>query len=670
MNSLFYAKMAVSNIRKNKKIFFPYIIMGIFSVMMYYMMVSLMNNDGIRKMPYSDNILALLPIGLWVARIFIVVFLFYINSFLMKQRLKEIGLYNILGMEKRHIAVMMFFENVFVFITVFVSGMILGMVFSKLMFLILMKMIAVSSVPKFQMEMTSVFMTGGYFLAIYFVTFLYNLCKIHLSNPVELLHGTEAGEKEPKTKILMTLIGLCCIGFGYYFALTTKSPMAAMNTFFIAVILVVIGTYALFTAGSIALLKLMRKNKHFYYRTGHFFSISGMIYRMKQNAAGLANICILSTMVLISISTTVSLYAGIQTTIAARSPKEIDVTANLSDYEDTAAVDEEIAKINEAHQVTVKDYTAVHSMGMITAYGGDGKYTLADGKGLVIADEKQGVYMEVISLDEYNTVCHTGETLKDGEVLLYTQNKELKGQTSMQMQIGTAVNDYQIASYFPEPEMDFGLQAYSGAVKCLLVVVPGKEDVQKWRQQALEAGNMQNLQYCVQYNTNLSKQESQKLTEDLYRIDIESAYVEAENRYEMAEQLYQIYGGLLFVGLFIGILFLMATALIIYYKQISEGYQDKKRFEIMQNVGMSLTEVKKTIRSQVLMVFFLLLVAAGIHIAVSFRIIQMMVRMLAMGETKLFGMCTLITLGIFCVIYGLVYAFTAKSYYNIVRVKA
>lgn len=624
MNSLFYAKMAVSNIRKNKKIFFPYIIMGNFSVMMYYMMVSLMNNDGIRKMPYSDNILALLPIGLWVARIFIVVFLFYINSFLMKQRLKEIGLYNILGMEKRHIAVMMFFENVFVFITVFVSGMILGMVFSKLMFLILMKMIAVSSVPKFQMEMTSVFMTGGYFLAIYFVTFLYNLCKIHLSNPVELLHGTEAGEKEPKTKILMTLIGLCCIGFGYYFALTTKSPMAAMNTFFIAVILVVIGTYALFTAGSIALLKLMRKNKHFYYRTGHFFSISGMIYRMKQNAAGLANICILSTMVLISISTTVSLYAGIQTTIAARSPKEIDVTANLSDYEDTAAVDEEIAKINEAHQVTVKDYTAVHSMGMITAYGGDGKYTLADGK----------------------------------------------GQTSMQMQIGTAVNDYQIASYLPEPEMDFGLQAYSGAVKCLLVVVPGKEDVQKWRQQALEAGNMQNLQYCVQYDTNLSKQESQKLTEDLYRIDIESAYVEAENRYEMAEQLYQIYGGLLFVGLFIGILFLMATALIIYYKQISEGYQDKKRFEIMQNVGMSLTEVKKTIRSQVLMVFFLPLVAAGIHIAVSFRIIQMMVRMLAMGETKLFGMCTLITLGIFCVIYGLVYAFTAKSYYNIVRVKA
>lgn len=630
MNSLFYAKMAVSNIRKNKKIFFPYIIMGIFSVMMYYMMVSLMNNDGIRKMPYSDNILALLPIGLWVARIFIVVFLFYINSFLMKQRLKEIGLYNILGMEKRHIAVMMFFENVFVFITVFVSGMILGMVFSKLMFLILMKMIAVSSVPKFQMEMTSVLMTGGYFLAIYFVTFLYNLCKIHLSNPVELLHGTEAGEKEPKTKILMTLIGLCCIGFGYYFALTTKSPMAAMNTFFNAVILVVIGTYALFTAGSIALLKLMRKNKHFYYRTGHFFSISGMIYRMKQNAAGLANICILSTMVLISISTTVSLYAGIQTTIATRSPKEIDVTANLSDYEDTTAVDEAIAKINEQHQVTMKDYTAVHSMGMITAYGGDGKYTLADGKGLVIADEKQGVYMEVISLDEYNTVCHTGETLKDGEVLLYTQNKELKGQTSMQMQIGTAVNDYQIASYLPEPEMDFGLQAYSGAVKCLLVVVPGKEDVQKWRQQALEA----------------------------------------ENSYEMAEQLYQIYGGLLFVGLFIGILFLMATALIIYYKQISEGYQDKKRFEIMQNVGMSLTEVKKTIRSQVLMVFFLPLVAAGIHIAVSFRIIQMMVRMLAMGETKLFGMCTLITLGIFCVIYGLVYAFTAKSYYNIVRVKA
>ena len=450
-----FSKLAVQNIRNNKSTYIPYMITCIFCIAMIYMMEFLRDCPTLdQAVRHAAEVRMILSTGEVVVVIFCVIFLIYSNSFLMKRRQKEIGLYNILGMEKRHIAVMMFFENVFVFITVFVSGMILGMVFSKLMFLILMKMIAVSSVPKFQMEMTSVFMTGGYFLAIYFVTFLYNLCKIHLSNPVELLHGTEAGEKEPKTKILMTLIGLCCIGFGYYFALTTKSPMAAMNTFFIAVILVVIGTYALFTAGSIALLKLMRKNKHFYYRTGHFFSISGMIYRMKQNAAGLANICILSTMVLISISTTVSLYAGIQTTIAARSPKEIDVTANLSDYEDTAAVDEEIAKINETHQVTVEDYTAVHSMGMITAYGGDGKYTLADGKGLVIADEKQGVYMEVISLDEYNTVCHTGETLKDGEVLLYTQNKELKGQTSMQMQIGTAVNDYQIASYLPEPEMD------------------------------------------------------------------------------------------------------------------------------------------------------------------------------------------------------------------------
>ena len=601
---------------------------------------------------------------------FVSIFLFYTNSFIMKRRKKELGIYNILGMEKIHIAKIMAWETVFSFLIAVGGGLILGIVFQKLLTMFLYRLTGLDAAIPFYISGWGCLHTAELFGAIYVCILLYNLMQIRLSNPVELLHSGSTGEREPKTKILQAVLGVVCIAAGYYMAITVDNPVKAITLFFVAVMLVIIGTYWLFNAGSITFLKLLRKNKRYYYQTRHFTTVSGMIYRMKQNAVGLANICILSTMVLISISTTVSLYAGIQTTIAARSPKEIDVTANLSDYEDTAAVDEEIAKINEAHQVTVKDYTAVHSMGMITAYGGDGKYTLADGKGLVIADEKQGVYMEVISLDEYNTVCHTGEILKDGEILLYTQNKELKGQTSMQMQIGTAVNDYQIASYLPESEQDFGLQAYSGAVKCLLVVVPGKEDVQKWRQQAQEAGNMQNLQYCVQYNTNLSKQGSQKLTEDLYRIDIESAYVEAENRYEMAEQLYQIYGGLLFVGLFIGILFLMATALIIYYKQISEGYQDKKRFEIMQNVGMSLTEVKKTIRSQVLMVFFLPLVAAGIHIAVSFRIIQMMVRMLAMGETKLFGMCTLITLGIFCVIYGLVYAFTAKSYYNIVRVKA
>ena len=669
MNKL-YLKLAWSNLKNSRQFYLPYVIAGMLSAMMFYTMCAIQGNEGLSKMRGGASVQMVLFFGVIVVGVFVSIFLFYTNSFIMKRRKKELGIYNILGMEKIHIAKIMAWETVFSFLIAVGGGLILGIVFQKLLTMFLYRLTGLDAAIPFYISGWGCLHTAELVGAIYVCILLYNLMQIRLSNPVELLHSGSTGEREPKTKILQAVLGVVCIAAGYYMAITVDNPVKAITLFFVAVMLVIIGTYWLFNAGSIAFLKLLRKNKRYYYQTRHFTTVSGMIYRMKQNAVGLANICILSTMVLISISTTVSLYAGIQTTIAARSPKEIDVTANLSDYEDTAAVDEEIAKINEAHQVTVKDYTAVHSMGMITAYGGDGKYTLADGKGLVIADEKQGVYMEVISLDEYNTVCHTGETLKDGEVLLYTQNKELKGQTSMQMQIGTAVNDYQIASYLPEPEMDFGLQAYSGAVKCLLVVVPGKEDVQKWRQQALEAGNMQNLQYCVQYNTNLSKQESQKLTEDLYRIDIESAYVEAENRYEMAEQLYQIYGGLLFVGLFIGILFLMATALIIYYKQISEGYQDKKRFEIMQNVGMSLTEVKKTIRSQVLMVFFLPLVAAGIHIAVSFRIIQMMVRMLAMGETKLFGMCTLITLGIFCVIYGLVYAFTAKSYYNIVRVKA
>ena len=675
MNSLFYAKMAVSNIRKNKKIFFPYI-MGIFSVMMYYMMVSLMNNDGIRKMPYSDNILALLPIGLWVARIFIVVFLFYINSFLMKQRLKEIGLYNILGMEKRHIAVMMFFENVFVFITVFVSGMILGMVFSKLMFLILMKMIAVSSVPKFQMEMTSVFMTGGYFLAIYFVTFLYNLCKIHLSNPVELLHGTEAGEKEPKTKILMTLIGLCCIGFGYYFALTTKSPMAAMNTFFIAVILVVIGTYALFTAGSIALLKLMRKNKHFYYRTGHFFSISGMIYRMKQNAGGLASICVLSTMVLVVVSTTVSMYAGMEGELKQRYPsdisvyswyKEVPADVNLDDALKEAAADSD--KIIADSACNVKDSKSyTYFSWTVFREGTEFKPVLSYDNDISLLYFVTGDEIDEMETGFKESLNKKIPQLDTGSVAVYG-TKKFNGDI-----INLLGKEFKVAAAEKTAvsKDSYMSSMYSGVY---YVVVDSKAtlaEIFNLNSSLGEDSVPTMLNNEIDYNLYGSSEDKlavakaldKHFEENSVKSDVSGFY--EESRDANREQIYVLYGGLFFIGIFLGTMFLMVTVMIIFYKQISEGYDDKARYEIMEKVGMSNDEVKKSITSQVRMVFFLPIILAACHLAAAFPLLRRLLVMFNLTDVKLIVVCMVATLLVFMVIYYIVFKITSRAYYRIV----
>ena len=637
--------------------------------MMYYMMVSLMNNDDIRKMPYSDNILALLPIGLWVARIFIVVFLFYINSFLMKQRLKEIGLYNILGMEKRHIAVMMFFENVFVFITVFVSGMILGMVFSKLMFLILMKMIAVSSVPKFQMEMTSVFMTGGYFLAIYFVTFLYNLCKIHLSNPVELLHGTEAGEKEPKTKILMTLIGLCCIGFGYYFALTTKSPMAAMNTFFIAVILVVIGTYALFTAGSIALLKLMRKNKHFYYRTGHFFSISGMIYRMKQNAAGLASICILSTMVLVMVSSTVCLYASIEGNLAKGYPQQFSVEmasgSSLEDKDREEKLKETVGQTINENKIKLKETKEYHILSTACVKTDEGiKFEHENIKSL---DSLKMLY--ILTVADYNRLTGENLSLEKNELYVYLPDEAYEKDTFQVEGCGNWKN-----KGTPDNQFICGddVETLNSGV---YLIVPDEAVMDQFEaaQRAVYGENASSEKLCYAFDTDLSEEGQVSLVSELQNNistlqlqDEQFPMVNVNARAVSKSDYYALYGGLFFLGILLGSVFIFGMILIIYYKQITEGYEDQGRFSILMKVGMTRKEVRQSINSQVMTVFFLPLAMAGMHTAFSFPIIRKILKMFAMNDEKLLILVMICCYLAFAVFYAAVYLLTSREYYKIV----
>ena len=664
MSKSFYPKLALSNIIKNKKVYFPYILTCIFNVMMFYMMSAIKNNSNMSKINGAENLKFLLEIALFVAVIFSVIFLFYTNSFLIKRRKKEIGLYNILGMEKRHIGKMMLYETLMIGVVSLSAGLALGILFSKLMFLFLLKLIDFDVVLGFDVPISSVIFTLILFGAIFVVTLLYNLVKIRFSKPIELLHGGEVGEKEPKTKIILTILGLGCIGWGYWFALTVQSPLTAMSLFFIAVILVVVGTYALFTAGSIAVLKLLRKNKKFYYQTKHFTSVSGMLYRMKQNAVGLANICILSTMVLIICSSTLALYAGMKDSIKQEYPNDIglDIETGFDD-----ATDEINAAVNNAikqNGVETKNYTAFHYISIPCQFE-NGKFKFLD-KGVTLYNAKNMKACTLMSLDEFNRLNGTDYTLKDNEVIVYSKKKIAFSEFIIEN-----ANDSKTFNIKETINKVSSIQSgsYENIFDNYTIIVNDMNTLKSIDSSILSDEQSEfPIHYAIKFDVNLDKAKciefSNHIFDDMNIDGVTSA--SADNIYEAREVYYGMYGGFLFIGLFLGILFLMATVLIIYYKQISEGYEDKARFEIMQNVGMSHSEVKKTISSQVLIVFFLPLIVTGIHIAVSFRIIKKMLMLLGLTNTGLFIACTIGAMLAFCVVYGVVFIITAKSYYKIV----
>lgn len=673
MSKAFYPKMALSNINKNRQTYFPYIITCILTIMMYFMMGSILHNENVRNMNHGDMVIVLLNIGMWVTMIFAVVFLFYTNSFLIKRRQKEIGLYNILGMEKRHIAKMMFYETLFTAVVSIGIGMLMGMLFGKLMFLLLIKLIGSSEIPAFQIPSEAVVNTLVTMALVFFAILLYNLARIHLTKPIELIHGGQIGEKEPKTKILLTIIGVLTMGAGYTFALTAKTPFQAMNNFLVAVILVIVGTYCLFTAGSIAFIKLLRKNKKFYYQTKHFTSVSGMLYRMKQNAVGLANICILSTMVLISVSTTVSMYLGMEDTLNTACPNEINLSASFYGEKDTDMVENVVDEMAKKYGATTSNYSGVSSIALFcNASSESGEFQVLKQSNM------SGAYMDNLSgclcmtVDDFNKLEKSNYKLNEGQVIVYKNNGYKAA--NVRLSIDDETSTFKVAKVITKLEnAHLGIENTEQLVPCYVFIVDSEKTLEKIVD-AMQSGNVvekrkaATYDYVVQFDTNLTKEQSIAMSRELDALDLEGVRIVSDNRYEMAEEFHQMYGGFLFIGMFVGSLFLMATVLIIYYKQISEGYEDKARFEIMQKVGMSRAEVKKTIRSQVLMVFFIPLIMAAIHIVVSFRIIKMILSMLNLGNVNLFMWCTLGTVLVFCVIYAIVFAITERAYYKIVSI--
>lgn len=664
MNKGMYTKLAITNIKNNRQFYFPYLLTGIITVAMFYIMCALESNPGIQSMPGAKNLGLILRLGIGVIGIFAVIFLFYTNSFIIKRRKKELGIYNILGMEKRHIAKILSKEAFFTAIIAIGGGLVTGVLFHKLACMLLYRMIGFNGGITFSFSKKGVMITAILFAIVYLLTYIYDLFQVQLANPIELLQSGNKGEREPKTKAIMAVLGVLCLGTGYFIAITTKNPIKALTLFFVAVILVIIGTYLLFTAGSIALLKILRRNKGYYYQTKHFTSVSGMIYRMKQNAVGLANICILSTMVLVAVSTTVSLYVGIEDIMKERYPNEIHISA----YYDTGApAEDSIAPIVEKsvkesgrkirHE---EDYLELY----FAAIKDQGQYSLDKEKVKTAGDRVSGfvVLTREDCKKKYNEEI---PELAENEVALITIDK-----TDMDTLV------LENRSYHVKEIKQFQNTEDFETIADMMdeyyyVIVNDVQDMERlWQlQKDIYQENSSSISRQVRLDIDGDSEQKKECFENIKTAlgpEQAKARILIDSRQSSLDEFYQIYGGFLFLGLFLGILFLMITVLIIFYKQIAEGYDDKERFSIMEKVGMSNDEVKATIRSQVRTVFFLPILMAAIHVGMAFPMIKRLLSLFGLSNTALFAGCMAGTILVFALIYLLVFLKTSKTYYKIV----
>ena len=673
MHKGIFSKLAKQNIRNNKSTYIPYMITCIFCIAMIYMMEFLRDcptlDQAVRQ---ADEVRMIVFTGEIVVEIFCIIFLIYSNSFLMKRRQKEIGLYNILGLERNHIGIVMFLETIITSIGSLAGGIAAGIIGSKLALLLLLKLLHIPSVLGFYISVkgifTCLFMFGIVFLMILFL----NLAKIHLSRPVELLRGNNTGEKEPAAKWLMALIGFICLGAGYYLAVTTESPIKAITIFLLAVILVMAGTYLLFTAGSIVILKFLRRRKSFYYRTGNFISISGMLYRMKQNAIGLASICILSTGVLLMISMTVSIYFGMNDIMLNRYPYDVDMSVTSISEEECQIAIEAFEKAIADNKVPVEKSVEEIYLDIVCSKNGDQILIKPTN---TIRNSDSVLVLSLLNQAEYERLTGISAKLNDGEIFAWYPSAVQKDLVTVDE------TEFTVKKWLDKNPLTCGEDAVSDNA----VLVVTDEDFKKFDDMRTEmykgvSSAPAGEDLTLHLGLDITGSETDKIdfgtpvmeaVKDLKKNGglSENSWITSGIRQQEYESYYADNGSLLFIGIFLGSLFLMGTAMIIYYKQISEGYEDQKRFEIMQKVGLSRREVRSSVRRQILMVFFLPLLMAMLHITMAFPMIRRLLLLFGMTNTKLFIGCTAGTVLIFAIVYGLIYLMTARSYYHIVERK-
>ncbi|WP_276813872.1 ABC transporter permease [Faecalibaculum rodentium] len=639
------AKLALSNLRRNKRTTIPFMLTSALCTLMLYLVISLENSAVVSESFGGAQMQMMLGFGELVIVLFTVIFLFYTNSFLMKQRKQEFGLFNILGLAKKDIAMVLFVELLICWGVSLVAGIGLGMILDKGMYLLIGRLMNIDLPLEFGISGAAVVQTVLYTGAVYVLLVVYGFFMVNVSSPIELLHAQAEGEKEPKNRWLLALGGLLCLGAGYGLALWVQNPMDAFVLFFLAVILVIVGTYLLFSAGSIALLNMLQKNRHFYYQTSHFISVSGMKYRMKANAASLANICILSTMVLVALSTTICLVMGMDQSVETAYPRETTLSIYSQDGNYLQDFDQALAQSG----VQATDVMA---------------YTLFDIPGTVSGDtvSNLGEYgkpdmrlFEFIPVGQYNNAEGTDYTLEPGQVLINP------GSDSWGSSLTIGDRTWSVAGTVDGfPPSGLGINMMGNP---MLVVLPDEADI-AWLQ-TLVPEEQRNVTNIFAFNSPDPNRDAGVLKDAFEQVT--GARPFGDTRQNFALSLQSMYGSFLFVGIFVSILFVMASVLIMYYKQISEGFEDQKRFDIMTRVGLDNRQIRKTIHFQVLAVFFLPLAMAGIHVAFAFPMISKMLALLGMGDITLFMITCLIVFAIFAILYVIVYGLTSRTYYQLVK---
>ena len=644
----FFPRLALVNLVRNSRYYGPYLLSCGALAAMYYILRFLTWNEVIQTVRGAAYLQVMMSIGCFVVALFSTVLLLYANSFVMKRRQKELGLYNILGLEKRHIAALCFWETLLCAAVVIPGGIAAGILLSKLILLLLLKLVQIPVQFGFSVSVRGVGETAALLGVLFLLALLWNLLRLGRSRPIELLHSDSAGEREPKTKRLLAVLGLAALLGGYAIALTTRNPVNALMLFFVAVILVMLGTYCLFTAGSIALLKRLRANKGFYYQTRHFTAISGLLYRMKQNAVGLANICILACMVLVTVSGTLCLYLGAEKSLDGRYPDDILVTQTLKDDTDPAATLDLVQRTVADAGRQMADLRYETSASFHARYSGNTLLTDMSQSGLLTE-------ITVLTAEEYSRL--TGETVALGEnqVLAYADGDFQLPETFFYEYEEAPIQVKARLDTFPAGDIS---SADTGGMTALGLVADDAFAA------CLADMDLVSKSFRIRFDLDGTDQEKLDCAESL--LAASNGAFSVRSRQDMAVEFYTMYGGFLFLGIFLGLLFLLATVLIIYYKQVSEGYEDQRRYQIMQQVGMSPREVALSIRRQILLVFFLPLLAAGLHILVAFPMICRILELFSLYDTRLFAICTAGTLAAFAAVYALVYGLTARTYERIV----
>ena len=651
-----YCKLALRNLKNNRRVTLPYLLSGAGIILMFYCITALTLGIDEEAMYGGSSVSAMMGFGVFVIALFALLFLFYTNSFLIKRRKKELGLYNILGMEKRHIARVLVIETLLTALCSLALGLGLGILASRLLFWALGLVVGAAVPIAFTVPLPAVTGTLMLFGAIYLLTLGYNLLQLKLSRPIQLLRGGETGEKEPKAHWLLAVLGAVLLGAGYYLALTVQDPLSALLLFFVAVVLVILGTYLLFLTGITALLKLLKKNKRFYYKLNHFTAVSGMLYRMKQNAAGLASICILFTALLVTVSTTFSLYTSMDGLLRARYPRNVLVSAYGANQEAKDMVRSAVNQKSQELGLALENVVDQEGWNITTARVGNTLHTQE------VSLETCAV-VNIFTQSEFERFSGQQVDLAENQVLLFDPANTFPEEDTLHIDDKT----YEIVpSDYVMPEASTLAQIY----EMYYLVVRDETVVEN-----ILAPSGSDTFPIYSYDFDVAggdPEDIAALREALGTVDfsgpgVEYAALLFEDSATSRQSFMELYGGLFFLGLFLGVLFLLGTALIIYYKQVSEGYEDAKRFTIMQQVGMSHREVKRSIHSQILLVFFLPLLTAVLHLAFAFPMLQKILLVMGLADFWLIFLSTLGCVGVFALCYLAIYALTARTYYHLVE---